>query len=85
MEGIPQTAGAQGQCLLSSKELTSKVKISRDVRLAVIPADTVDNPRVGWIAIFHKHSTVRSSVLHMPSHIVEIICWMLYSFYVAFS
>ena len=49
MEGIPQTAGAQGQCLLSSKELTSKVKTSRDARLAVIPADTVENPRADCV------------------------------------
>ena len=50
MEGIPQTAGAHGQCLLTSKELTGKVKTSRDARFVVIHADTVDNPRVGWIA-----------------------------------
>ena len=50
MEGISRTAGAHGWCLLTSKELTSKVKTSRDARFAVIPADTVDNPRVGSIA-----------------------------------
>ena len=48
MEAIPRTAGAHGQVFLTSKELTSKVKTSRDARLAV-PADTVDNPQVGWI------------------------------------
>ena len=49
MEGTPGTAGAHGQCLLTSKELTSKVKTSRDAQMAVIPTYTVDNPRVGWI------------------------------------
>ena len=48
-----------GQCLLTSKELTSKVKTSRDAWLTVIPADTVDNPRVGWIA-WKKSSTLRN-------------------------
>ena len=35
MEGTLQTAGTHVQCLLTSKELT-KVKTSRDARLAVI-------------------------------------------------
>ena len=35
-EGIPPTAGVHGQCLLTSKELTSKVKTIRDARLVVI-------------------------------------------------
>ena len=50
MDGIPRTAGAHSSSSLTRKELTSKVKTSRDARLADIPADTVDNPRVGWIA-----------------------------------
>ena len=59
MEGIPRTAEAHGQCLLTSKELTSKVKTSRDARFAVIPADTVDNPQVGWI-VWKKRNTWRN-------------------------
>ena len=46
-DGIPQTAGAHGRCLLTSKELTIKVKTSSDEPLAAIPAD---NPRVVWNA-----------------------------------